>query len=54
MWLEEAKRGLVTRSCPIPACCETANKMETLWFVCADSAIKAEDGQPGKIFKLNW
>jgi hypothetical protein len=29
-------------------------KMETLWFVYADSAIKAEPGQPGKIAKLKW
>jgi hypothetical protein len=29
-------------------------KMETLWFVCADSAVMAEDGQPGTIVKLNW
>ena len=29
-------------------------KMETLWFVCADSAIKAVEGQPGRVEKLNW
>lgn len=29
-------------------------KMETLWFVCADSAIRADEGQLGKIVKLNW
>jgi len=29
-------------------------KIETLWFVCADAAIKAEVGQPGRIEKLNW
>jgi hypothetical protein len=29
-------------------------RMETLWFVCADSAIKADEGQPGKIVKLDW
>jgi hypothetical protein len=28
--------------------------METLWFVCADSAIKAEKDKPGKVVKLNW
>jgi hypothetical protein len=30
------------------------SKMETLWFVCTDSAIKAEKGQPGQMVKLNW
>jgi hypothetical protein len=30
-------------------------KMETMWFVVADSAIKAaEEGAPGRIEKLNW
>jgi hypothetical protein len=29
--------------------------METMWFVVADSAIKApEEGAPGRIEKLNW
>lgn len=29
-----------------------AGKIEALWFVCADAAIKAEVGQPGRIEKL--
>src|SRR5437773_8413214 len=30
-------------------------KMETMWFVVADAAIKAaEEGAPGRIEKLNW
>jgi len=30
-------------------------KMETMWFVVADAAIKAaEEGAPGKIEKLSW
>src|SRR4051812_2579756 len=29
-------------------------KMETLWYVVADAAIKAEEGKPGRIEKLNW
>lgn len=30
-------------------------KMETLWFVVSDAAIKANgEGQPAKIEKLNW
>lgn len=30
-------------------------KMETMWFVVADTAIKApEEGAPGRIEKLNW
>jgi len=30
-------------------------KMETLWFLVSDSAIKAAaEGAPGKIEKLNW
>jgi hypothetical protein len=29
--------------------------METMWFVVADSAIRAAaEGVPGKIEKLNW
>jgi hypothetical protein len=28
--------------------------METLWFVAADSAMKAQVGEPGKIEKLNF
>ncbi|MDB5577507.1 MAG: hypothetical protein JWR80_2683 [Bradyrhizobium sp.] len=29
-------------------------KMQTLWFVAADAAIKAEVGKPGEIQKTNW
>ena len=29
-------------------------KLETLWFVCADGAIKAEVGKPGRIEKTKW
>src|SRR3954453_8828158 len=30
-------------------------KLETMWFVVADSAIKAQaEGAPGKLEKLNW
>lgn len=29
-------------------------KMETLWFLVADAAIKAAAGQPRKIEKLSW
>jgi hypothetical protein len=29
-------------------------KMETLWFVAADSAVKAKPGELGKIDKLNF
>src|SRR3954468_7234929 len=29
-------------------------KMETLWFVAADAAVKAEVGKPGEIQKTNW
>ena len=29
-------------------------KMETLWFVVADAAIKAAVGEPGRIEKLSW
>ena len=30
-------------------------KMETMWFVVADAAIKAsKEGAPGRIEKLNW
>jgi len=29
-------------------------KMETLWFVCVDAAIRAEVGKSGKIEKTNW
>src|SRR5437763_751575 len=31
-----------------------AGKMETLWFVAADAAIKAKVGEPAEIQKLNW
>jgi hypothetical protein len=31
------------------------DKMETMWFVVADSALKApSEGAPGKVEKLNW
>ncbi len=30
-------------------------KMETMWFVVADSAIKSQgEGEPAKVEKLNW
>ncbi|WP_375775935.1 avidin/streptavidin family protein [Bradyrhizobium sp. ma5] len=29
-------------------------KMETLWFVAADAAVKAEVGKPGETRKNNW
>jgi hypothetical protein len=32
-----------------------SGKMETLWFVVADAAIKASaEGEPAKMEKLNW
>jgi hypothetical protein len=29
-------------------------KLETLWYIAADAAIKAEEGKPGKVEKQNW